>query len=223
MTNTANKRPSEWLRLLAKDWATENEDLVNQTDQKFIDYKPYLKGKLSSQLLFRLSIPPHHQTSADNNNTTAATTTLDDRQPVVDFWGILGIQDEFDKTHIVAQIERFYSLDQVRPSYILDNPASAADAASTNVDSFLFDAAARCMNSEVQQRRAQSVTTQHYAAKRAAGLVTSNRSTAAYHFMQRPITWYPLPPKEKRQRQVCQHCGSQKCRRPWNRKKQCHK
>lgn len=40
----ASKPPSEWLKLLCKDWARENEVLVETANAKFLDYKPYLKG-----------------------------------------------------------------------------------------------------------------------------------------------------------------------------------
>jgi len=75
----ANKPPSEWLRLLCKDWAAENEVLVETADAKFLDYKPYLKGLLTSQLLCRLSIPPSKETGLDGSGANSA----------VDFWGIL--------------------------------------------------------------------------------------------------------------------------------------
>ena len=74
-----SKPPSEWLNLLCKDWAAENEVLVNTTDAKFLDYKPFLKGMLSSQLLCRLSIPAKE-----------AMTDVDSTQNSVDFWRILG-------------------------------------------------------------------------------------------------------------------------------------
>eukprot|EP00542_Grammatophora_oceanica_P009509 CAMPEP_0194031328 /NCGR_PEP_ID=MMETSP0009_2-20130614/4526_1 /TAXON_ID=210454 /ORGANISM="Grammatophora oceanica, Strain CCMP 410" /LENGTH=135 /DNA_ID=CAMNT_0038671455 /DNA_START=838 /DNA_END=1241 /DNA_ORIENTATION=+ len=94
----ANKPPSEWLRLLCKDWATENEDLVDATDDRFLDYKSYLKGLISSQLLVKLSVPP----IKDHGDASPSP-------PPVDFWGILGIEDDFDKSYIVAQVERFCS------------------------------------------------------------------------------------------------------------------
>jgi len=112
----ANKRPSEWLRLLCKDWAAENDALVEGTDSKFLDYKPYLKGILSSQLLCRLSIPPSKEMET----------------PIVDFWGICGIQDEFDKAYIIAQVERFCTLYNIRGSPFLDD-------ATAGVDPALFD------------------------------------------------------------------------------------
>ena len=102
----ATKKPSEWLKLLCKDWATENAEVVENTDAKFLAYKPYVKGQLTSQLLCRLSIPPN---KTDGNNAEASPST-----PPVDFWGILGIQDEFDKQYIVAQVERFCGLYTIR-------------------------------------------------------------------------------------------------------------
>jgi hypothetical protein len=101
----ANKRPSDWLRLLCKDWAVENMDLVEGTDAKMLEYKPYLKGYLSSQLLCRLSIPPTKEVDT----------------PVVDFWSILNIQDEFDKAYIVAQVERFCALYNIRGTTPFEN------------------------------------------------------------------------------------------------------
>lgn len=112
----ANKRPSEWLRLLCRDWAAENDGLVEATDAKFMVYKPYLKGSLSSQLLCRLSIPP--------------TKEMD--TPIVDFWGICGIEDEFDKAYIIAQVERFCTLYNIR-----GNPYASVE--ETTVDPTLFD------------------------------------------------------------------------------------
>jgi hypothetical protein len=108
----ASKRPSEWLRLLCKDWGDENLALVEATDQKFIDYKPYLKGYLTSQLLCRLSLA----IIKDTNETSSYP----------DLWGILGVQDDFDKAYIVAQVERFCSLYNIRgPVDDFDAPAVA--------------------------------------------------------------------------------------------------
>ena len=79
----AIKPPSEWLKLLCKQWADENPQLVDSTDAKFMDYKPYLKGMLTSQLLVRLSIPPITKDfSLDGSPSPTA----------VDFWRILGIE-----------------------------------------------------------------------------------------------------------------------------------
>ena len=95
----STRPPSEWLKLLCKDWAADNEVLVDSVDMKFLHYKSYLKGMLSSQLLCRLSLPQ----KKDGDNGVATPNP-------VDFWGILGIDDEFDKAYIIAQIERFACL-----------------------------------------------------------------------------------------------------------------
>lgn len=104
-----SKSPSEWLNLLCRDWANENQVLVETTDAKFIDYKPYLKGLISSQLLCRLSIPsslttPIRPTAAAA--ATAAATTIAGTNTNIsnDFWEILGINDSFDRSYIVAQV-----------------------------------------------------------------------------------------------------------------------
>lgn len=116
----ANKSPSEWLRLLCKDWAQENELLVETTDSKFLEYKPYMKGILSSQLLCRLSLQ--------------AKEGLDGSQPQIDFWRILGIEDEFDKSYIIAQVERFNILYNVRGNQLEDDPSGlfATDLVTTD-------------------------------------------------------------------------------------------
>ena len=97
----ASKSPSEWLRLLARDWVAENISLAEGTDALFLKYKSYLKGKLSSQLLCRLSIQDQVKDGDSNSRP-------------IDFWKILGIEDEFDKSYIVAQIERFCALYSIR-------------------------------------------------------------------------------------------------------------
>lgn len=89
----AIKPPSDWLKLLCREWAVENQVLAETTDAKFLDYKPYLKGLLTSQLLCRLSIPQ----SKDGLDGTAP-------HAVADFWEILGISDSFDRAYIVAQV-----------------------------------------------------------------------------------------------------------------------
>ena len=98
----AVKPPSEWLNLLCRAWANENPILVATTDAKFLDYKPYLKGLLSSQLLCRLSIPSQiHNTSSSMKTDDGAITNTS-----IDFWEILGINDAFDRSYIVAQVRR---------------------------------------------------------------------------------------------------------------------
>lgn len=96
----ASKPPSEWLRLLCRDWAIENEAMVQATDLKFLGYKSYLKGRLSSQLLCRLSIP--EKTTENESSPPAPIVSRN-----LDFWTVLGIQDDFDRAYIVSQIEKF--------------------------------------------------------------------------------------------------------------------
>jgi hypothetical protein len=127
----ANKPPSEWLRLLCRDWARENEVLVETADAKFLDYKPYLKGLLSPQLLYRLSIPITKE-SLDGTVT----------QSSIDFWGILGIEDDFDKAYIIAQIERFCSLFNVRGVSSNDDNPFSHDVHSPDPTSLAVAAAA---------------------------------------------------------------------------------
>lgn len=86
------KPPSEWLRLLCHDWAVEHRDIVTGTDSKFLSFKSYLKGQLTSQLLCRLSVAPEKDGL------------------MKDFWKILGVEDEFDRHYIAAQVDKFSSL-----------------------------------------------------------------------------------------------------------------
>jgi hypothetical protein len=107
----ATKPPSEWLNLLCREWANENQVLVETTDAKFLDYKPYLKGLLSSQLLCRLSIPaqtnplPETKTAPVEEEKSSTPNTITN-----DFWEILGITDSFDRSYIVAQVRFFISM-----------------------------------------------------------------------------------------------------------------
>lgn len=94
----AQKPPSEWLKLLCRDWAAENEAVVEAADAKFLEYKSFLKGVLSPQLLCRLAIPPMQK---DDGTESEA--------PGMDFWAVLGVEDEFDRAYIIAQVERFAS------------------------------------------------------------------------------------------------------------------
>ena len=89
----ATKTPSEWLRLLCRDWAQENEEIVAATDSRFLHYKSYLKGQLTLQLLCRLSIsghecPKHHATVKVDPTATNS----------IDFWRILGVEDYLKQT-----------------------------------------------------------------------------------------------------------------------------
>ena len=105
-----SKLPSEWLNLLCREWANENQVLVETTDAKFLDYKPYLKGSISSQLLCRLSIPttttnPMPTRTATTVGTPISTATNTSANANSnDFWEILGITDSFDRSYIVAQV-----------------------------------------------------------------------------------------------------------------------
>lgn len=130
----ATKTPSEWLRLLCRDWslALENEAIVAATDSRFLHYKSYLKGQLTSQLLCRLSI-------SGNERVGYHETTHDPMAAVpIDFWKILGVHDEFDRAHIVANIERFCSLYNIRGGTLDESPiippyAAVAAANDDNV------------------------------------------------------------------------------------------
>eukprot|EP00934_Nitzschia_sp_Nitz4_P006006 Nitzschia sp. Nitz4//scaffold101_size76361//6468//8470//NITZ4_005592-RA/size76361-augustus-gene-0.0-mRNA-1//1//CDS//3329532128//5996//frame0 len=161
----ASKRPSDWLRLICKDWAQDNEVLAETADAKFLQYKPYLKGLLSSQLLCRLSIPP----------------TKDVDAPIVDFWGICGIHDEFDKAYIVAQVERFSSLYNIRgPSY-LDEPSPSVDSALFDDHAATVAAAAAAANGGTLMPFLNDATVAAVAAAAAASDVTKglNKKQAA--------------------------------------------
>ena len=79
-----------------------NHDLVDCVDDKFLAYKPFTKGLLSAQLLYRLSSPQAKERDGSGASAPA------------DFWAILGIEDEFDKSYIISQIKRFSTLYNVR-------------------------------------------------------------------------------------------------------------
>jgi len=93
MTNI-QKTPSEWLKLLCPDWASENSDIAASANSILLDYKPYSKGRLSSRLLCRLSVQEYSK--AKNSE-----------YPNANLWKTLGIQDDFDRAYIISQIERF--------------------------------------------------------------------------------------------------------------------
>mmetsp|Transcript_29945 Transcript_29945/g.45834 ORF Transcript_29945/g.45834 Transcript_29945/m.45834 type:complete len:505 (-) Transcript_29945:100-1614(-) len=115
--------PSEWLKLLCRDWVVENLEIAQGADLKFLGYKSYLKGKLSSQLLCRLSIPEFRKDGKDDSMS-------------FNFWRTLGLEDEFDIRHIISQIEKFCSLYSIRSTIAedellddaLDDSAAAAAA-----------------------------------------------------------------------------------------------
>eukprot|EP00537_Pseudo-nitzschia_pungens_P002558 CAMPEP_0172378514 /NCGR_PEP_ID=MMETSP1060-20121228/69458_1 /TAXON_ID=37318 /ORGANISM="Pseudo-nitzschia pungens, Strain cf. cingulata" /LENGTH=822 /DNA_ID=CAMNT_0013106235 /DNA_START=539 /DNA_END=3007 /DNA_ORIENTATION=- len=102
-----SKRPSEWLKLLCREWAEadENLDLVETVDEKFESYKPYLKGKLSSQLLCRLCIP----SDTDGKQLSHSGASKPDFLK-----SVLAIDDDFDKAYVIAQVERFCAVYDIR-------------------------------------------------------------------------------------------------------------
>jgi hypothetical protein len=97
----AVKSPSEWLRLLCSEWVADNEAITMATDKLFRDYKPYMKGLLSSQLLCRLSIQPTTGPSVTGLYLPSASCN-----DSIDFWKILGVHDSFDRSYIVAQVRK---------------------------------------------------------------------------------------------------------------------
>lgn len=96
----ALKTPSQWLTLLCKEWAAENVELLSLIDSNFLQYKSYLKGLMSSQLLCRVSIYSEGFSSSEKN----------DLKNKINFWKFLGVKDEFDCDYICSQIEKFCSL-----------------------------------------------------------------------------------------------------------------
>lgn len=106
----ATKPPSDWLNLLCRDWANENQVLVETTDAKFLDYKPFLKGLISSQLLCRLSIPATHPIPTMKTATSDGASIPTSNAMSNDFWEILGICDSFDRSYIVAQVRQYQEL-----------------------------------------------------------------------------------------------------------------
>ena len=146
----ANKTPSEWLKLLCKEWAesAENIELIRTVDAKFESYKPYLKGKLSSQLLCRLCIPSESSSSSKestNSNTqsrnsgatpsnTNGSGSNGSTKP--DFLkDVLQIQDEFDKAYVIAQVERFCAFYDIRGIHQQGNISATAATTATTTSS----------------------------------------------------------------------------------------
>ena len=116
----ATKPPSEWLRLLCPQWSNENQATVEGADVRFLQYKPYLQGQLTSQLLCRLSVSTRVEGVGQVIANGALVPNLS-----FDFWKILGIEDEFDRAHVIANVERFCSLYNIRGDEQLSSaPAS---------------------------------------------------------------------------------------------------
>lgn len=171
----ARKPPSEWLRLLCTDWAVQNRQIVIGTDLKFLAYKSYLKGQLTSQLLCRLSVIPEKDGAVKN------------------FWKKLGVEDEFDRHYIAAQIEKFSSLYNIlqhkeEDSCFDENKKERREAKAREREAALqkkvAEKAAREASREEQRRRKleqrslrekRQQEQKEAALRRAAELVQSNR------------------------------------------------
>mmetsp|Transcript_14189 Transcript_14189/g.28958 ORF Transcript_14189/g.28958 Transcript_14189/m.28958 type:complete len:449 (+) Transcript_14189:59-1405(+) len=114
----AKKPPSEWLYLLCPEWASSNAEIAAATDALLMSYKPYLGGQLSSQLLCRLSI--------FGRETFDFPWMEGNSPPSSDFWKIVGVEDDFDRAHIVGNIERFCSFYNICGGNPNDSSISAA-------------------------------------------------------------------------------------------------
>lgn len=147
----ASKPPSEWLHLLCKGWAEQNQEIVAATDYLLTCYKPYLGGLLTSQLLCRLSIY--------GRETLEFPWMEGNSPPSFDFWKLLGVFDEFDRAHIVANIERFCSLYDICGGEPNNNvsPTNAAFSPIRNDSSPTSKSDARKLSPDnvkkIQQRR----------------------------------------------------------------------
>jgi len=161
----ANKRPSEWLKLLCKDWveADENLELIETVDSKYESYKPYLKGKLSSQLLCRLCIPSESgssskvNTNINNNNSSATPNNGSSSNNKPDFLkDVLNIQDDFDKAYITAQVERFCVLYDIhgiqQQAEVAASTAASNASANNNASNVNNSAAAAAVAAAVSNR-----------------------------------------------------------------------
>jgi len=107
-----SKTPSQWLQLLCQEWAIENPVVVNDIDEKFLNYKKYLKGQLSAQLLCRLSIDSSNAIGTGMEGTKVVESL--EKRSTLNFWQIMGVEDEFDQNYIIAQVERFCQLYSIR-------------------------------------------------------------------------------------------------------------
>ena len=111
------RRPSEWLKLLCKDWVqhgsasvaddsqnegtrqgSNNRQLAEAADAKLVEYKPYLKdGKISPHLLCILCQKQQESSPPSMHSH-------------FDFFNVLNITDNFDKAYVLSQVERFESM-----------------------------------------------------------------------------------------------------------------
>ncbi len=172
----SNRPPSEWLKLVCKDWAADNEELVDSVDVKFMHYKSYLKGMLTPQLLCRLSLPQKKESE----------TGVPAPNPV-DFWGILGIHDEFDKAYIIAQIERFSSLYNILGPVTDDMDSMFSDHLTGAVDTATAAAAGE-LTSTALKLESFMIDTLPYP------LVAAGLSVTAGGHMLTPTTTWNLDP-----------------------------
>ena len=106
----ARKSLYEWLQSLCQDWVeAQTPEFMANIDAKFLHYKPYLKGKISSQLLCRLVLDPNPYNSPaaiiSDNTCSQNDLSLGER-----FWQTIGIYDEFDRSYITSQVTRFCQL-----------------------------------------------------------------------------------------------------------------
>jgi len=141
----AIKTPSEWLYSLCPNWAARNTEIVAATNSLLSSYKPYLGGQLSSQLLCRLSIYGREKFEfpwMEGNSP-----------PSFDFWKILGVEDDFDRAHIVANIERFCSLYNICGGDPNDSSISAAFSPIVATYSLESDGSKNDNPMKIQHRR----------------------------------------------------------------------
>ncbi|KAK1746336.1 hypothetical protein QTG54_002943 [Skeletonema marinoi] len=142
----AKKPPSEWLYLLCPEWASSNAEIAAATDALLMSYKPYLGGQLSSQLLCRLSI--------FGRETFDFPWMEGNSPPSSDFWKIVGVEDDFDRAHIVGNIERFCSFYNICGGNPNDSSISAAFSPIAG-DSQGSDGAKDSNAMKIQQRRSK--------------------------------------------------------------------
>lgn len=155
--------------------------MVETADAKFLDYKPYLKGLLTSQLLCRLSLPPSKEAGLEGSTSLSNP---------VDFWGILGIDDDFDKSYIIAQVERFCSLYNIRGGPFEESdmlfghemstdPTSLAAAAAGALSSYIDHGAAEAVGaadvSKLSKKQVSEVSKAHRMAKDAEKALENER------------------------------------------------
>ena len=113
----ALKTPSQWLKILCREWSKDNIHILPTLDANFLQYKSYLRGLLSSQLLCRVSI------YSDGFSSEKDPSKLN-------FWKMLGVQDDFDCDYISSQVEKFCSLYGLRNHAEEENPFVSSTSSS---------------------------------------------------------------------------------------------